>query len=56
MDLGDPTQMEETKLARHEKQLIREQSENRLNNLDFSSNNGSLEKVKHWVSLQPRAI
>ena len=46
MNLSDLTQMEETKLARHEKQVIRGQSENRLNNLDFSSNSGSLEKVK----------
>lgn len=57
MNLGDATQMEEmeeTEFARHEEQVISGQSENRLKNLDFSSNGGSLRK--QYVSLQPRAI
>jgi hypothetical protein len=44
MNLSDATQMEETKFARHEEQVMSGQSENRLKNLDFSSNRGSLRK------------
>jgi len=44
MDLSDPTQMEETKLARHEEQGMSGQSENRLNNLYFPSNREVLRK------------
>ena len=54
MNLSDATLMEETKFARHEEQVMSGQSENRLKNLDFSSNRGSLRK--EYVSLQPRAI
>ena len=35
--------MEETKFARHEEQVMSGQSENRLKNLDFSSNSRSVE-------------
>jgi hypothetical protein len=44
MNLGDATQMEENKFARHEEQVMSGQSENRLKNLDFSSNGGSPRK------------
>ena len=54
MNLGDATQMEETEFARPEEQVMSGQSENRLKNLNFSSNGGSLRK--QYVSLQPRAI
>jgi hypothetical protein len=46
MSLGDPTQIEETKVVGHEDQVMSGKSENRLKNLDFSSNSGDLEKVK----------
>jgi hypothetical protein len=52
MNLGDATQMEETEFARHEEQVISGQSENRLKNLDFSSNGGSLEKA---ICISPAA-
>jgi hypothetical protein len=54
MNLSDATQVEETKFAGHEGKVMSGQSENRLNNLEFSSNGGSLRK--QYVSLQPRAI
>src|SRR4029077_19683187 len=44
MNLGDATQMEETEFARHEEQVVSGQSENGLENLDFSSNSGGLSK------------
>jgi hypothetical protein len=44
MNLSDATQMEETMFAGHEEQVMSGQSENRLKNLDFSSNGGSLRK------------
>jgi hypothetical protein len=44
MNLGDATQMEGTEFVRHEEQVMSGQSENRLKNLDFSSNGGSLRK------------
>ena len=46
MSLGGPTQIEETKVVRHEDQVMSRKSENRLKNLDFSSNSGGLQKVK----------
>jgi len=52
MNLSDATQMEETKFARHEEQVMSGQSENRLKNLDFSSNRGS-EKV---IYISPAAF
>jgi hypothetical protein len=44
MSLGDPTQIEETKVVRHEDQVMSGKSENRLKNLDFSFNTGVLRK------------
>jgi len=44
MYLSDATQMEQTKFARHEAQVMSGQPENRLKNLDFSSNGGNLRK------------
>jgi hypothetical protein len=44
MNLSDARQMEKTKFARHEEQVMSGQSENRLKNLEVSSNSGSLRK------------
>jgi len=44
MNVSDARQMEKTKFARHEEQVMSGQSENRLKNLEISSNSGSLRK------------